>query len=125
MPYSSLETPEKPTMVIDTHDASKDMASVIVVHRNKPDFLCICLQSIYAMSSSNNYEVIVVDNASEDPDVPEYLNAIEQEGVKVIRNKENKYFSAAANQGAAIADKNSKHLFFLHADVVILLIAIK
>jgi GT2 family glycosyltransferase len=72
------------------------------------------------MSNLNNYEVIVVDNATDDPDALEYLDAIQKEGVKVIRNTDNLYWSAAANRGAAMADKNSKYLVFMHCDTVVL-----
>lgn len=118
--HNPLETPEKPTMVIDMHDGSNEQVSIIVVHRNRPEYLNMCLQSIHVMSNLNNYECIVVDNASTDPDTPDFLNAVEEEGVRVIRNKENLYWSAAANKAAAAADKNSKYLFFLHADTVVL-----
>lgn len=120
IPYNPLESPEKPELVIDLHDGSDEQVSIIVVHHQRPEYLNMCLQSIYCMSNLSNYEVIVVDNASNDPDTPDYLNAIEQEGVKVIRNKENKYWSAACNQGAAVADRNSKYLIFMHCDTIVL-----
>lgn len=120
VPYNPLETPERPEVVIDLHDGSSEQVSIIVVHHKRPEMLNICLQSIYVMSNLNNYECIVVDNASDDPDTADYLNAVEAEGVRVIRNKENLYWSAAANQGVSIANKNSKYLMFLHCDTVIL-----
>jgi len=79
----------------------------------------MCLQSIHVMSNYNNYEVIVVDNGSSQ-ETQDYLDVIEEEGIKVVRNEENLYWSQAANQGAAVADKNSKYLVFLHCDTVIL-----
>jgi GT2 family glycosyltransferase len=120
IPYNPLETPERPEVVIDLHDGSSEQVSIIVVHHKRPEYLNMCLQSIHVMSNLNNYECIVVDNGSDDPDTPDYLEAVEAEGVKVVRNRENLYWSAAANQGVAVADRNSKYLMFLHCDTVVL-----
>lgn len=118
-PFNPLETPERPELVVDLHDGSNEQVSIIIVHKDRPEYLNICLQSVHIMSNLNNYEVIVVDNAS-GQDSQEYLNVLEDEGIKVIRNNENLYWSAAANRGAAVADKNSKYLIFLHCDTVVL-----
>lgn len=119
-PFNPLESPTgKPTLTVNLHDGSNEQVSIIVVHHNQPSFLNICLQSIYAMSNLNNYEVIVVDNNS-GQDTQEYLDVLEEEGIKVIRNEQNVFWSKAANQGIAIADPNSKYFIFLHADTVVL-----
>lgn len=120
IPHNPLETPEKPELVIDLHDGSNEQVSIIIVHYNRPEYLVMCLQSIHAMSNLNNYEVIVVDNGTTDPDAIEFLDVIQKEGVKVVRNTENLYWSEAANRGAAVADKNSKYLIFMHCDTVVL-----
>lgn len=117
--YNPLESSEKPDLVLDLHDGTNAQISIIVVHHDRPEYLNICLQSIYIMSNLNNFELIVVDNNS-GPDSLEYLNVLEQEGIKIIRNKDNKYWSAAANQGVAIADPNSQYYVFLHCDTVVL-----
>lgn len=119
-PFNPLESPaSKPTLTVNLHDGSNEQVSIIVIHHNQPSFLNICLQSIYAMSNLNNYEVIVVDNNS-GQDTQEYLDVLEEEGIKVVRNDKNVYWSKAANQGVSLADKNSKYFIFLHADTVVL-----
>lgn len=120
IPYNPLESPQRPELVIDLHDGSNERISIIIVHHNRPEYLNMCLQSIHVMSNLNNYECVIVDNASTDPDTLDYLNVLEEQGIKVVRNKENLYWSAAANQGVAVADKNSKYIMFLHCDTVIL-----
>jgi hypothetical protein len=35
--------------------------SIIVVHRDRPEYLNICLQSIVVTSCNNNYEIIEID----------------------------------------------------------------
>ncbi len=114
-----LEPKDRPTLEIPLQ-GSNEQVSIIVVHHERPEFLNICLQSIRIMSNLNNYEIIVVDNASKDEQTPLFLDALEEEGLKVVRNKENLYWSAAANKGASLADKNSKYLLFMHCDTVVL-----
>jgi len=109
---------EKPELVINIHDNTDESISIIIVHRDRPEYLNILLQSIAVNSFNNNYEIIVVDNAS-GPESEEYLKQIEPD-CKIIRNSENHYFSKAANIGVQNASPQSKYFLFLHCDVVIL-----
>jgi GT2 family glycosyltransferase len=115
--HGPLEGP-RPELTINLHDGSEERVSIIVVHRDRPEYLNICLQSIAVTSLNNNYEIIVVDNGS-GKDTQDFLDDIEGE-VKVIRNETNVWWSKAANQGAKAADKDSKYLIFLHCDTVVL-----
>jgi len=117
-PHNPLEG-EKPELTINLHDGSDEQISIIIVHKDTPDYLNICLQSIHIMSNMNNFEVIVVDNAS-GLETQEYLTDMEKQGIKVIRNKENLWWSEACNLGVKAADKHSKYYVFLHSDVVVL-----
>lgn len=116
LPHNPLEG-ERPELKINLHDGSDEQVSIIVVHRDRPEYLNICLQSIAVTSFNNNYEIIVVDNAS-GKESQDFLNDIEGE-VKLVRNDKNLYWSAAANKGAEKADKASKYLVFMHCDVVV------
>lgn len=116
--YNPLEG-DIPELNFSLHDGADELVSIIVVHNDKPEYLNICLQSIAVASINNNYELIVVDNAS-GKESQDFLDDIEQDGVKVIRNEKNLFWSAAANKGAAAVSKNSKYLIFMHHDVVIL-----
>jgi GT2 family glycosyltransferase len=112
---------ERPEIVIDLHDGTEEKVSIIVVHKDRPEFLNICLQTIAVTSVNNNYEIILVDNGSTRQDALDYLASLEKEpDIKVIRNENNKWWSAAANIGARAADKNSKYLIFMHHDVAII-----
>ena len=117
-PHNPLEG-ERPEIKFNLHDGTEEQVAIIVVHKDRPEHLNICLQSIAVTSSNSNYELIVVDNAS-GPDSQQFLDAIEKTGVKVIRNSKNLYWSAAANAGAAAADKNAKYFIFMHCDVVVI-----
>jgi glycosyltransferase involved in cell wall biosynthesis len=116
-PHNPLEG-DRPDMVMKLYDGTDEQISIVIVHRDRPEYLNICLQSITVASLNNNYEIIVVDNAS-GQETQDFLTDIEDE-VKVIRNKENLYWAAAANKGAEAVSPNSKYIVFMHADVVIL-----
>lgn len=120
-PHNPLESPAgvTPELTINLNDGSNEQVSIIVVHHNKPAYLNLCMQSIHVCSHLNNYEVIVVDNNS-CQETQEYLDVLEEQGIKVIRNKTNQHWSAACNQGVAMADPHSDYYIFLHADVVVL-----
>jgi GT2 family glycosyltransferase len=119
-PFNPLETPQRPDLTIDLkRDGTNEQISIIVVHHERPAYLNMCLQSIYLMSNLNNYEVVVVDNGSGKV-TQDYLNVVEEEGIKVVRNPSNELWSKAANLGAAFADPNSRYLVFMHCDTVVL-----
>ena len=116
-PHNPLEG-NRPELTINLHDGTDEQISIIVVHKDRPEYLNICLQTICVNSTANNYEIIVVDNGS-GQDSQDYLDELGPD-VKVIKCPKNLYYSAAANKGAAAASPNSKYLIFLHADVAIL-----
>ena len=117
-PHNPLEG-ERPELTLNLHDGSEEQVSIIVIHKDRPEYLNICLQSIAVTSMNNNYEIVVVDNASEGQDSKEFLEDIKGE-VTVVENKENLYWAGAANKGVEAADKNSKYFIFMHCDVVVL-----
>ncbi len=87
--------------------------SIIIVSFNTRHLLSKCLQSLFSqISNSNDIEVIIVDNASND-DTIEYLeNKYPQ--VKIIRNTENVGFGKANNQG--VAQAKGEWVLFLNSD---------
>ncbi|HEV3201433.1 MAG TPA: glycosyltransferase family 2 protein [Bryobacteraceae bacterium] len=75
------------------------MISVVVVNWNRKDLLRACLASV-ARQTGVTLEIIVVDNGSIDGSA----DLAEQEfGARVIRNRENRGFCEANNQGIAVA----------------------
>lgn len=86
--------------------------SVIVPVRNDPENLEVCLSALGA-SDISDYEVIVVDDASDDstPDVAR------RHGAQLIRQPQRTGPATARNLGAGAARHD--HLFFLDADVAV------
>jgi len=91
--------------------------SIIVVTYNSEDFIRECLESVYnAMKNTKfSFEVIVVDNNSQDATV-KILGDFPE--VKLVKNKENLGFSRANN--LAFENSKGKILFLLNPDTRII-----
>ena len=117
MSSGSILDTSRSDLTVSLKNYSDEQISIIVVHKDRPEYLNLLLQSICVTSFNSNYEIIVVDNGSE-KESQQFLDEIEGT-VKVIRNEKNLYWSAACNKGANASDKNSKYLIFMHCDIVI------
>ncbi|MCB1144788.1 MAG: glycosyltransferase family 2 protein [Leptospiraceae bacterium] len=82
------------------------------------DYTKLCLKSIFASTTYDNFEVIVVDNASEDG-TAEWLLEYQKThpNLKLILNKENLGFSGGNNQ--AVRETDSDYVIFLNNDTVV------
>jgi GT2 family glycosyltransferase len=87
--------------------------SVVIVAYNKAPYTFQCLRSALE-SLPPPFELIIVDNASTD-DTSALLARIR--GARVIRNRKNRFFGPACNQGASVA--KGKHLLFLNSDAFV------
>jgi N-acetylglucosaminyl-diphospho-decaprenol L-rhamnosyltransferase len=95
----------------------KPSVDIIIVNWNAGRYLRACLQSVHC-SFHDSFElqrVVVVDNASADKSA-ENLDFPELQLV-LIRNAENRGFSAACNQGAK--GSRADYLLFLNPDTVL------
>jgi len=90
--------------------------SIIVVNFNGEKTLKECLDSIIFTQTQYTFEIIVVDNASEDKSL-EILDRYQKE-ITLIKNNENRGFSAANNQGISIA--KGEFIFLFNNDAVLL-----
>ncbi|MEJ2710750.1 MAG: glycosyltransferase family 2 protein [Anaerolineales bacterium] len=93
-------------------------ASLIILTYNNLDYTRQCLDSIYAHTRHPDFEVILVDNASQD-ETPEFLRKFAQKhaNVNLILNQTNQGFSRGNNQGAEVAV--GEVLVFLNNDIVV------
>jgi GT2 family glycosyltransferase len=117
-PHNPLEG-DKPELVVNLHNGSNEQISVIVVHKDRPEYLNITLQTIAVCTPNSNYEIIVVDNASTSEESKEYLAEVKKNGIKVVDMPKNAYWSEACNAGVNAANKNTKYFIFLHSDVAV------
>jgi GT2 family glycosyltransferase len=89
--------------------------SVVIVNYNTRQLLLDCLASVYRAADTITLECIVVDNASTDGSAEAVRECFPQ--VKLIANAQNRYFSAANNQGVSIAA--GRYVAVINPDMVV------
>ena len=92
------------------------LATIIVINRNNYDLTKQCIQSIFQNTFYTNYEILLIDNGSEDKSF-EKLKA-EFPNIKTIRNYKNTGFPYALNQGYRKADGH--YLAPMNNDAIVL-----
>ena len=95
-------------------DASMKL-SIIIVNWNVKNLLKGCLNSIYYDSSYQDFEIILVDNDSNDGSAEMIKEEFPQ--VRLIENRVNVGFGKACNQGIKIA--GGDYIFILNPDTLV------
>lgn len=92
------------------------MVDIIIINWNSGDYLRKCVESIFSTNSENYInDIIIIDNNSTDSS----LEGIEMNRkINVIRNKINKGFSKACNQGFKLC--TSSYILLLNPDTQLL-----
>ena len=94
--------------------------SVIIVNWNGSGLLSRCVESIVSAAPKLSYEIIVVDNASQDDSIAELRSnevaaqLIANDRLRIINNADNRGFGTANNQAFAVTD--APFLFLLNLD---------
>lgn len=95
------------------------LVTLIIPTRNRFDLLYRCLESIYHRTTYANFELIVVDNQSDDPTTLRYLRRLVTErGVRVLRYDAPFNYSAINN--FAVRHARGALLGFLNNDVEVI-----
>jgi GT2 family glycosyltransferase len=94
------------------------LASIVVVSQNNLVYTRLCLESLLAHTDRPGYEVIVIDNGSDDGTC-EYLRGLadRQREVRIIFNAHNHGFARATNQGLVKAQ--GQFLILLNNDTIV------
>lgn len=88
----------------------------MIVAYNSAELLCQCLASIYDTAGSIPFEVIVVDNHSNDHTIDVLTDRFP--GIRFIANSTNRGFAAANNQGLRAG--TGKYILLLNPDTIVL-----
>ena len=96
------------------------LVSILIPNKDHTDDLEKCLHSLYAKTTYENFEVIVIENNSTDPATEAYYQTIPGRFARcrVVRYKGAFNFSAINNFGAQFAD--GEHLLLLNNDIEVL-----
>lgn len=90
------------------------MVSIIIVNHNGERHLTTLMKSLVEREFYDNFEIIIIDNASEDDSMALIQEYQKKLPIRIIQNDENMSFSAANNIGAKAA--SGEYLVFLNND---------
>lgn len=91
-----------------------NLFSVIIVNWNSGNYLYNCIQSIKLNEPQDNYDIIIIDNASTDNSLEKISKT---KGIQIIKLKQNEGFAKACNIGSKLS--SSEYLLFLNPDTTI------
>ena len=97
-----------------SENSQNPLVSIIVLNYNAGGLLADCVKSLYD-TSYNNYEIIVVDNASKDGSQKKCKERFDQ--IKLIENKENLGYCEGNNVG--IKQATGEFIVILNPDTLI------
>ncbi|MDT6941787.1 glycosyltransferase [Brucella pseudogrignonensis] len=81
------------------------MISLIIPTRNSFQLLHQCISSILERTTYQNYEIIIIDNNTDDPDTLSYLKKLAKEKqIKIVRDERPFNYSALNNAAVKLAE---------------------
>ncbi len=117
--YGEVEASEFTTYKIKYMISGNPFVSIIIPSKDNVDCLNKCLKSIYKLSTYKNFEVIVVENNSEDKKTFEYYKEIENiPNLKVVNKYGNFNYALAVKFG--IEHAKGDYFLFLDDDTEII-----
>ena len=98
----------------------KPRVSIIIPTKDKVDVLSKCVNSVLQKTDYENFEILIIDNKSEDPRTLEYLRVLQDryKQVKVLNYKYEFNFSAIVNYG--VCQSNANVIVLLNNDTEVI-----
>ncbi len=93
--------------------------TIIIPTKNQLKLLQACVESIQK-TTYQNYQVLIVDNESDDPKTLEYLNKINSEKISILKIANDGKFNFAAINNRAVEQVNSDYVLFLNNDTEVI-----
>ncbi|OYT92373.1 MAG: glycosyl transferase family 2 [Burkholderiales bacterium PBB3] len=95
------------------------LVSIIIPTRDGYELLRQCIDSVYAKTTYPNFEIVVVDNGSRDPQVLNYLqNLVETKNLRVLRDE--RAFNYSALNNAAVRQAKGSLLCLMNNDIEVI-----
>ncbi|WP_122490562.1 glycosyltransferase [Pseudomonas viridiflava] len=99
--------------------ASQPLVSLIIPTRNAHALVKQCVDSIKRLTTYDNYEIILIDNGSDDPASLEYFAHLDQEeNIRVVRDEGPFNYSALNN--AAVRSANGELVGLINNDIEVI-----
>ncbi len=98
---------------------SYDKVSIIIPNKNHLDDLALCINSILTKSTYPNFEIVIVDNGSDDPELFEYYDELKKDSRFVICSLDIPFNYSKLNNFAA-KKASGKYFILLNNDIEII-----
>ena len=98
---------------------SSPMVTLIIPTRNQMQLIRQCVESILSKTIYPNYEILIVDNGSDNPETLCYLESLEtQAQVRVLRD--NRPFNFSALNNAAVKEARGELVGLINNDIIVI-----
>jgi GT2 family glycosyltransferase len=95
------------------------LVSLIIPTRNKSDLLKTCINSIETRTTYSNYEILVVDNGSDDPETLAYLDSLKNNTrIRVLRDT--RPFNYAQLNNSAVDEARGELIGLINNDTEVI-----
>lgn len=109
-----------PFYIVDYKLNSEPSVSIIIPTKNSKDILEKCINSILNKTTYKNYEIVIVDNNSDEEKTLNYLNEVSKKynHIRIIRDEGEFNYSKINND--AIKSTNSDYIMLLNNDTEVI-----
>jgi len=95
------------------------LVSLIIPTRNKLNLIKQCIESIVEKTTYKNYEILIVDNNSNDPEVLEYFsNLTEDLRIRIVRD--DRPFNYSALNNSAVLQARGEYIGLINNDIEVI-----
>lgn len=94
------------------------LVSIIIPTRNMKEYLKRCIDSVVEKTDYKNYEIIIVNNQSDDLETLNYFKEISSKKIRIIDYDDEFNYSAINN--FAVQQANGKHVLLLNNDTEVI-----
>lgn len=95
------------------------LVTIVIPTRNAADLVKLCIGGILEKTLYRDYEILLIDNASDDPKALQYFNSLRRDSrIRVIRDDRPFNYSALNNAGAKAA--RGKMLALVNNDIEVI-----
>lgn len=96
------------------------LVSLIIPTRNGLELVRTCIESIINLTAYPNYEIILIDNGSDDPDSLAYFSEIEKKYSCVSVKRDDSPFNYSALNNAAVAQAKGEIIGLINNDIEVI-----
>ena len=92
--------------------------SILVPTKDRLDLLKPCIQSVLEKTRYDNYEIVIIDNNSEEEETQRYLDSISSDKIRILKDSKPFNHSRIMNNAVKLTDSGLICLFNNDVEVI-------